>query len=141
MSEKIKLPETRQSVTHKFSIDKHEAYLIVGVDEQGQPMELFIKIAKQGSTLSGLLDGFCRSLSLALQYGLPLNKAVDAFVGMRFEPMGQTSNPRIPEARSILDYVVRYLDMTFPDGAAPTAVPVTPKPAQPPLDVKAEASA
>ncbi len=107
------MPATRQSITHKFAIAGHEGYLTVGLFEDGSPGEIFIKMSKEGSTLSGLIQGFCRAFSLALQYGLPLQSAVDRFRGMRFEPMGATSNPAIPEANSILDYVARYLELQF----------------------------
>ena len=111
------LPPTRRSVTHKFAVGGHEGYLTVGLFEDGRPGEVFIKIAKEGSTLSGLMQGFCRAFSLALQYGLPLPDAVDRFRGMRFEPSGPTSNPQIPKAESVLDYVARYLEMCFLPGA------------------------
>ena len=107
------LPNTRRSLTHKFAIAGHEGYLTVGLFDDGQPGEIFIKMSKEGSTLSGLIQGFCRAFSLALQYGLPVKDACDRFRGMRFEPMGPTSNPSIPEANSILDYVARYLELTF----------------------------
>ncbi|MDB4775924.1 hypothetical protein OAG62_02245, partial [bacterium] len=77
------------------------------------PGEVFIKMSKEGSTLSGLIQGFCRAFSLALQHGLSPADAVERFRGMRFEPMGPTSNPEIPEASSILDYVARYIDLHF----------------------------
>ena len=107
------LPTTRKSITHKFSIAGHEGYLTVGLFPDGRPGEIFIKMSKEGSTLSGLIQGFCRAFSLALQYGLPLPIAVDRFRGMRFDPMGPTNNPQIPEAFSILDYVARYLELNF----------------------------
>lgn len=107
------LPTTRQSITHKFQIMGHEGYLTIGLFDDGQPGEIFIKMAKEGSTLSGLVQGFCRAFSIALQYGLPLSEAVSRFKGMRFEPMGHTSNPDIPEALSIIDYVARYLELHF----------------------------
>lgn len=107
------LPTTRQSVTHKFSIAGHEGYLTIGLFADGTPGELFIKMSKEGSTLSGLIQGFCRAFSLALQYGLSIQDAVDRFRGMRFDPMGPTSNPEIPEALSILDYVARYLELHY----------------------------
>tara|TARA_Y100000589_G_scaffold286718_1_gene287002 strand:+ start:380 stop:688 length:309 start_codon:yes stop_codon:yes gene_type:complete len=91
----------------------HEGYLTIGLFDDGRPGELFIKVSKEGSTLSGLIQGYCRALSLALQYGLPVNEATKRFKGMRFEPMGHTSNPDIPEAMSIIDYVARYLDLHF----------------------------
>src|SRR5690606_28951254 len=87
--------------------------LTIGLFETGQPGEIFIKMAKEGSTLSGLVQGFCRAFSLALQYGLPMEEAVKRFKGMRFEPMGRTSNPDIPEALSIIDYVARYMEIHF----------------------------
>lgn len=107
------LPTTRSSVTHKFRIMGHEGYLTLGLFEDGMPGEIFVKMSKEGSTLSGLVQGFCRAFSLALQYGLPLEEAVRRFKGMRFEPMGSTANPDIPEAKSILDYVARYLEQEF----------------------------
>ncbi len=107
------LPPTRHSVTHKFCIMGHEGYLTVGLFEDGQPGEIFIKMSKEGSTLSGLVQGFCRAFSLAMQYGLPLDEAIARFKGMRFEPMGHTSNPDIPECLSIIDYVARYLETHF----------------------------
>ena len=107
------LPTTRKSITHKFSIAGHEGYLTIGLFPDGRPGEIFIKMSKEGSTLSGLIQGFCRAFSLALQYGLPLPNAVDRFRGMRFDPMGPTNNPQIPEAFSILDYVARYLELNF----------------------------
>lgn len=107
------LPVTRCSLTHKFQIMGHEGYLTIGLFDDGQPGEIFIKMSKEGSTLSGLVQGFCRAFSLALQFGLPLEEAVQRFKGMRFEPMGPTSNPDIPEAMSIIDYVARYLEVQF----------------------------
>jgi ribonucleoside-diphosphate reductase alpha chain len=105
-----RLPLTRRSITHKFSIAGHEGYLTIGLFDDGTPGEVFIKIAKEGSTLSGLVQGFCRAFSLALQYGLSVPDACARFRGMSFDPMGATSNPRIPQASSILDYVARYLE-------------------------------
>jgi len=107
------LPPTHESVTHKFSISGHEGYLTIGLFEDGTPGEIFIKMSKEGSTLSGLIQGFCRAFSLAIQYGLPLTDAIDRFRNMRFDPLGITSNPTIPQATSILDYVAQYLDIEF----------------------------
>jgi ribonucleoside-diphosphate reductase alpha chain len=107
------LPATHSSVTHKFSVNGHEGYLTIGLFEDGMPGEIFIKMSKEGSTLSGLIQGFCRAFSLAIQYGLPLQEATDRFANMRFEPLGQTSNSKIPTATSILDYVAQYLAMEF----------------------------
>jgi len=105
------MPATRRSTTHKFAVAGHEGYLTIGLFDDGTPGEIFIKMSKEGSTLSGLIQGFCRAFSLALQYGLTVQDAVDRFIGMRFDPMGPTNNPEIPEATSILDYVARYLDL------------------------------
>ena len=107
------LPATHNSVTHKFSVNGHEGYLTIGLFEDGTPGEIFIKMSKEGSTLSGLIQGFCRAFSLAIQYGLPLQEATDRFMNMRFDPMGQTSNPKIKDATSILDYVAQFLAMEF----------------------------
>jgi ribonucleoside-diphosphate reductase alpha chain len=107
------LPQTRRSCTHKFSINGHEGYLTIGLFEDGRPGEIFIKMSKEGSTLSGLIQGFCRAFSLCLQHGLPVGEACERFRGMRFEPMGGTSNPDIPECSSILDYVARYLQSQY----------------------------
>ena len=110
------LPATRESHTHKFAVQGFEGYLTVGLFEDGRPGEIFIKMAKEGSTLSGLIQGFCRCFSICLQYGLPVEEAVSRFKGMRFEPSGPTSNPDIPDVTSILDYIARYLELQF--GAA-----------------------
>jgi len=107
------LPETRSSLTHKFCVGNHEGYLTIGLHPDGSPGELFIKMSKEGSTMSGMCQAFCRAFSLAIQYGLSLEDAVIRFKGMRFEPMGPTSNPEIPEAQSIVDYVARYLELHF----------------------------
>jgi len=109
------LPSRRDSITHKFAIMGHEGYLTIGLHNDGRPGEIFIKMSKAGSTLGGLVQAYCRAFSLALQYGLPLREAVDRFKGMRFEPMGHTSNPDIPEALSIVDYVARYIELHFVD--------------------------
>jgi ribonucleoside-diphosphate reductase alpha chain len=107
------LPSRRESITHKFAIMGHEGYLTIGLHDNGEPGEIFIKMSKVGATLSGLVQAYCRAFSLALQYGLPLQEAVNRFKGMRFEPMGHTSNPDIPEALSIVDYVAKYLELHF----------------------------
>ncbi len=107
------LPTTRSSLTHKFQVAGHEGYLTIGLYEDGRPGEIFIKISKEGSAISGMCQAFCRAFSLALQFGLPLEEAVARFKGMRFEPMGQTSNPDIPEASSLIDYVARFLELEF----------------------------
>lgn len=107
------LPATRDSVTHKFCIRGHEGYLTVGLYADGRPGEIFIKMAKEGSTISGMCQAFCRAFSLAIQHGLSLEDAVRRFKGMRFEPMGPTTSAEIPEAESIVDYVARYLELHF----------------------------
>ncbi len=107
------LPATRESLTHKFSIERHEGYLTIGLYADGKPGEIFIKMAKEGSTISGMCQAFCRAFSLALQFGLSVDEAVRRFKGMRFEPMGMTSNVEIPEASSIVDYVARYLELHY----------------------------
>lgn len=110
------LPATRSSVTHKFCVGGHEGYLTVGFHPDGRPGEIFIKMAKEGSTMSGMCQAFCRAFSLALQYGLSLEEAVLRFRGMRFEPMGPTSNPEIPDCSSIVDYVARFLELNYGEG-------------------------
>jgi ribonucleoside-diphosphate reductase alpha chain len=107
------LPPTRDSITHKFTLGGLEGYLTIGLHADGRPGEIFIKMSKEGSTLSGMVQAFCRAFSLALQYGLTLDEAVARFRGMRFEPFGMTNNPDIPEASSIVDYVARYLELHY----------------------------
>jgi ribonucleoside-diphosphate reductase alpha chain len=108
-----KLPSERQSITHKFSVGGHEGYITVGMYEDGQPGEIFIKMAKEGSTLSGFMDGFALSVSIGLQYGVPLKALVDKFVNTRFEPSGFTGHKAIPYAKSVLDYIGRWLGGRF----------------------------
>src|SRR5690606_28786461 len=98
-----------KAITHKFSIGGHEGYLTVGLYEDGTPGELFIVMAKEGSVVSGLMDSFATSVSLALQYGVPLQLLVDKFSHTRFEPSGFTGNPQIPIAKSITDHIFRWL--------------------------------
>ncbi|MFI4897748.1 MAG: hypothetical protein ACIARR_07975 [Phycisphaerales bacterium JB059] len=107
------LDATRASLTHKFTVAGHEGYLTVGLYPDGRPGELFIKISKEGSAISGMCQAFCRAFSIALQFGLSVDEAVQRFKGMRFEPMGATNNPDIPEAQSIVDYVARFLELEF----------------------------
>jgi ribonucleoside-diphosphate reductase alpha chain len=108
-----KLPEERMSITHKFSIGGHEGYLTVGLYEDGSPGELFITMAKEGSTISGLMDSFATAISYALQYGVPLKFFVDKFSHVRFEPSGWTGNEKVPYAKSIMDYIFRWLGAKF----------------------------
>ncbi len=108
-----RLPATRTSLTHKFSIEGHEGYITAGSYEDGTPGEIFITMAKEGSTLSGMLDAFATSISLTLQYGVPLRDMVNKFSHMRFEPSGRTENAEIPVAQSIVDYIFRWLASQF----------------------------
>lgn len=108
-----KLPNERSSVTHRFSVGGQEGYIIVGMYKDGRPGEVFIKMAKEGSTLSGVMDGLALSLSIGLQYGVPLKVLVDKLTNMRFEPSGITENPDIRFATSLLDYVGRWLGGRF----------------------------
>jgi ribonucleoside-diphosphate reductase alpha chain len=108
-----KLRDERRAITHKFSINEHEGYLTVGLYEDGQPGEIFLVMAKEGSTISGLMDAFATSISIALQYGVPLQTLVDKFSHTRFEPSGFTKNPEIPIAKSITDYIFRWLASKF----------------------------
>jgi ribonucleoside-diphosphate reductase alpha chain len=108
-----KLPDERKAITHKFSIGGHEGYVTAGLYEDGQPGELFIVMAKEGSVVSGLMDSFATAVSLALQYGVPLRVLVDKFSHTRFEPSGFTGNPQIPIAKSITDYIFRWLALKF----------------------------
>jgi ribonucleoside-diphosphate reductase alpha chain len=108
-----RLPDERQSITHKFAIANHEGYITVGMYEDGTPGEIFVKMAKEGATLSGLMDSFALALSLALQYGVPLRVLHEKFSHTRFEPSGFTQNPEIPYAKSIMDYLFRWLAKKF----------------------------
>jgi ribonucleoside-diphosphate reductase alpha chain len=111
-----RLPETRTALTHKFDIAGHEGYLTVGLFENGQPGELFITMAKEGSTIGGLMDSVGALTSMALQYGVPLEALVKKFAHQRFEPSGYTKNPDIRNASSIIDYVFRWMALQFIPG-------------------------
>jgi ribonucleoside-diphosphate reductase alpha chain len=140
-----KLPDEREAFTHKFSIAGHEGYLTTGLYEDGQPGEIFLRMAKEGSTVSGLMDTIATMASIALQYGVPLKALVDKFSHTRFEPSGFTNNREIPIAKSVTDYVFRYLGNRYLGGeeTAPaevsdetgTAVPLRPR------EVSAESTA
>jgi ribonucleoside-diphosphate reductase alpha chain len=108
-----KLPDERQAITHKFDIQGHEGYITVGLFEDGQPGEIFLVMAKEGSTISGFADAFAQAISYALQYGVPLQALVDKFSHVRFEPSGMTRNPEIRFAKSIVDYIFRWLATKF----------------------------
>ncbi|MEO6325844.1 MAG: vitamin B12-dependent ribonucleotide reductase [Thermoanaerobaculia bacterium] len=108
-----KLPDERRALTHKFSVAGHEGYITVGLYEDGTPGEIFLTMAKEGSTISGLMDAFATAISLTLQYGVPLEALVEKFSHMRFEPAGYTKNAEIPIAKSLVDYIFRYLASRF----------------------------
>jgi ribonucleoside-diphosphate reductase alpha chain len=108
-----KLPDERHALTHKFSIAGHEGYITVGMYEDGKPGEIFLVMAKEGSTISGLMDAFATSISMSLQYGVPLETLVEKFSHVRFEPSGFTKNPDINYAKSITDYIFRWLATKF----------------------------
>jgi ribonucleoside-diphosphate reductase alpha chain len=108
-----RLPDERASITHKFNVAGHEGYLTVGLYEDGQPGEIFLRMAKEGSTISGLMDAFATAVSLALQYGVPLTDLINKFSHLRFEPAGFTTNPDVPMAKSLVDYIFRYLATKF----------------------------
>jgi ribonucleoside-diphosphate reductase alpha chain len=108
-----KLPDERESITHKFSIGGHEGYITVGKYEDGTAGEIFITMAKEGSTISGLMDSFATMTSLSLQHGVPLQLLVDKFTHTRFEPSGFTKNPEIPMAKSVMDYIFKWLASKF----------------------------
>lgn len=144
-----RLPDTRMSRTHKFNVAGHEGYLTVGLHEDGTPGELFITMAKEGSTIGGLMDSLGTAISVALQYGVPITSLVNKFSHQRFEPAGMTQNRDIPFAKSLVDYIFRWMGMEFVPGfreanapqrggapaAAPT--PATPTPATTPAPAPA----
>ncbi len=108
-----KLPDERQAITHKFDIAGHEGYITVGLFEDGMPGEIFLVMAKEGSTISGFADAFAQAISYALQYGVPLASLVDKFSHVRFEPSGMTRNPDVRFAKSIMDYIFRWMASKF----------------------------
>ena len=114
MANRYKLPDERASFTHKFSIGGHEGYLTVGLYPDGSPGEIFVRMAKEGSVIAGLMDSFATAISLALQHGVPLHLLIEKFKGTRFEPSGFTGNQEIPIATSIMDYLFRWLAIRFP---------------------------
>jgi ribonucleoside-diphosphate reductase alpha chain len=132
-----RLPAERASVTHKFGLAGHEGYITVGLYPNGQPGEIFIRMAKEGSTVSGLMDSFATAVSLALQHGVPLRVLCEKFAHTRFEPSGWTGNEQIGYAKSIMDYIFRWIQIRFlsghqfdlfaglsPQGLSQTTVPV-----------------
>ena len=142
-----RLPDERAAITHKFDIAGHEGYITVGLYEDGQPGELFIVMAKEGSTISGFADAFAQAISYALQYGVPLQDLVDKFSHVRFEPSGMTKNPDVRFAKSIVDYIFRWMASKFLSKDAQYRVGVNNRdefvssPEQLPLDVAAAAGA
>jgi ribonucleoside-diphosphate reductase alpha chain len=108
-----KLPDERHAITHKFDISGHEGYITVGLFEDGMPGEIFLVMAKEGSTISGFADAFAQAISYALQYGVPLQALVDKFSHVRFEPSGMTRNPDVRFAKSIVDYIFRWMASKF----------------------------
>ena len=115
-----KLPDERPSITHKFNIAGHKGYLTVGMYPDGRPGEIFIKMAKEGSTVSGLMDSFAKAISTALQYGISLETLTEQFIGTRFEPAGFTTYAEIPMAKSLMDYLFRWLTLKFPPPEVPS---------------------
>jgi ribonucleoside-diphosphate reductase alpha chain len=111
-----RLPGERASITHKFAIAGHEGYITVGLYKDGTPGELFIRMAKEGSTISGLMDSFAMAVSLAMQHGVPIKLLCDKFQHTRFDPAGFTGNPEIPIAKSVMDYIFRWLEIRFVTG-------------------------
>lgn len=108
-----RLPDTRRSITHKFSIEGHEGYITAGLYEDGRLGEVFIKMAKQGSAVSGLMDTVATLTSLCLQYGVPVEKLNEKLSHTRFEPSGWTKNEEIPQVTSVVDYIFRWLSLEF----------------------------
>jgi ribonucleoside-diphosphate reductase alpha chain len=133
-----RLPDERQSLTHKFDIQGHEGYITVGLYPDGTPGEIFLTMAKEGSTISGLMDAFATQTSLALQYGVPLRVMVNKFSHMRFEPNGFTRNPEIPMAKSLIDYIYRWLASRFLDAEDQEAVGIVRREVVPPVQTATE---
>lgn len=135
MVDRRRLPDTRQSITHKFSIGSFECYMTIGLyPEDSTPGEVFLKAAKEGATMSGLLDAFAIMVSLALQYGVPLKSITDKLSFTRFEPAGYTGREGIEFATSPIDYIARFLAHHFlaveerPEGSRPAiSIPPTPE--------------
>src|SRR5215208_2339876 len=142
-----KLPDERQAITHKFDISGHEGYITVGLFEDGMPGEIFLVMAKEGSTISGFADAFAQAISYALQYGVPLQALVDKFSHVRFEPSGMTKNADVRFAKSIVDYIFRWMASKFLSADAQFRAGVNVRedvvttPEQLPLDVAAAAGA
>ncbi len=108
-----RLPDERRSITHKFEIANHQGYITVGLYEDGAPGEIFLRMGRESGAISGIVDAFAVSISLALQYGMPLKILVAKYAHMKFDPAGATKNPNIPQASSIVDYIFRWLSLKF----------------------------
>jgi ribonucleoside-diphosphate reductase alpha chain len=132
-----RLPDTRRAVTHKFDVAGHEGYITAGLYEDGQPGEVFIRIAKEGSTIGGLMDTIATLVSVSLQYGVPVESLVRKFEHVRFEPSGMTRNADIPIAKSLVDYIFRYLAMEFVPGYRAANAPQRPAKKKPAAEVAA----
>ena len=113
MPRRRRLADERKAITHKFHIGPCEGYLTVGLYEDGQPGEIFITLTKEGSAIAGLVDSFATAISIGLQYGVPLKVLCNKYVQARYEPSGPTQNPNIPQAKSIVDYIFRWLALKF----------------------------
>jgi ribonucleoside-diphosphate reductase alpha chain len=124
-----RLPDTRHAITHKFDVAGHEGYITAGLYVDGQPGEVFITMAKEGSTVGGLMDAIATLVSVSLQYGVPVESLVRKFEHVRFEPSGMTRNPEIPMAKSLVDYIFRWLAMEFVPGYRASNAPQRSKPA------------
>ena len=124
------LPDDREAITHKFDIAGYEGYITVGLFEDRTPGEIYLVMAKEGSTISGFADAFARAVSLCLQYGVPLAVLIDNFQGVRFQPSGQTRHKEIGFAKSIVDYVFRWLGHHFLPQSPESAKAVTPTSAE-----------
>ena len=120
-----RLPDERRAVVHHFSVGGHEGYLMVGLYDDGQPGEIFIRMAKAGSTIAGLTDSFGIAVSLAIQYGVPLRVLCDKFSHTRFEPSGWSGIKEIGYAKSIMDYIARWLALKFLPPTTPPSTPLT----------------
>src|SRR6185436_7167352 len=123
-----RLPDTRHAITHKFDFAGHEGYITAGLYEDGQPGEVFITMAKEGSTIGGLMDAIATLVSVSLQYGVPVESLVRKFEHVRFEPAGMTRNADIPMAKSLVDYIFRWLAMEFVPGYRAANAPKRTKP-------------
>jgi ribonucleoside-diphosphate reductase alpha chain len=133
-----RLPDERRALTHHFSIAGQEGYLRVGVYDDGLPGEIFVTMAKQGSTISGLMDSFATAVSLALQYGVPLDVLCSKFTHVRFEPSGWSGNPKIGYAKSIVDYIFRWLELKLITGEQGELLRPIPVPGQLAADSRSE---